>query len=596
MRYLRFAMFSRFNPNGFSGTVHPFTSVFALGCAVVFAVVLVLAPAPAEADPIEPQHAVYGLLRRGEALGHVPLGFTALRPRDRSEVLAALQKLADLQGGTDMPNPTHTGPGVARMIAEAKRYLADLDLQLRGERSRLTYADTSGEGERLLGGLQADFLGSLHYLDSLPRPQAFSTGIFAVQAVGAYGDRLSLVSQAYLGMERSVVARFRENYDPSQGLPYNTDREGKRGIPRGVSTFDGFRAVIGYGHGPLRIEAGEDWNTWGPGQFSQTTLGTSPWFWVQDSLPASDTVGYKGTVRPGGYRRGFREPGEASPLPLLRLRFGTSRFEYVKLVAQRTALHIDSAAWMVAHRLVWRPTAKLSLGGTEMVMVGGRTPNLGYWLPLVPLKYAEHQYGDRDNIALGFDVTYRLPYAVLAYFDLLLDDFSGPPLDFWGNKYAFTAGIYAAALPQSMEATLEYTQVSPWFFTHLRPGTQMQSYGALLGSALPADSHRLMARLAYPWRPYADFMLEGYAMQRSVGDRPTSIFSVHEDAVDGTKRYFLGGPIESRQSLGLGTAWRYDRFAEVKLWAGSMWVSSWKGEDGKDLVTPWFHGTLHVTY
>lgn len=550
---------------------------------------------PLSADPIEPQHPVYALLRRGEAVGLVPLGFTHIRPRDRSEVVATLKNMVAKMGTQN--------PGMLTdALPEAKRHLQALDWELRRTQSRLIYSDSpsvaSATSTRapMRGGMQADFLGSTHYLDSLPRPQAYSTGIFAVQLAGSYGERLSLVSQAYLGMERSVVDRFRENYDPSQGLPYNTDREGKRGEARGVSTFDGFRAVIGYGQGPFRIEAGEDWNAWGPGLFSQTALGTSPWFWVQDSLPASDSVGYKGTVWPGGFRRGFREPGEASPLPQLRLRFGAGSLEYVKVVAQRTALHIDSSAWLVIHRLTWRPTPNLSLGGTEMVTVGGRTPDLGYWLPLVPLKYAEHQYGDRDNIALGMDVTYRLPWAVLAHAEILLDDFSGPPLDFWGNKYALTAGLHAAALPGKVEAMAEYSQVSPWFFTHHRPGTQMQSYGTLLGSALPADSHRLLMRIIHHWRNYADFMLEGYAMQRSVGSRQAQIFSVHADSLDGTKRRFLDGPVETRQSLGLGAHLRYSPLAEVRLWAGGMRVEDWKGEKGRELMTPWFHGTLHVTY
>jgi hypothetical protein len=534
---------------------------------------------PAGADPIEPQHAVYEVLRRGEAHGHVPLGFTSLRPRDRHEILAALKGLA-----SETASPT------LKLLAE--RHIQSLDWEAKAAMSRLTYRDSNW-----IGGGEVDFKGSATVADSLPRPQSFTIGALSFQVAGQYRDHLYAVSQAFVGSERSYVKRFRETYDASEGLPYNTDREGKAGIPRGVSTFDGFRTVVGMNQGPIRLEAGQDWNQWGPGVFSQTTLGTSPWFWVQDSLPASDTVGFAGTRNFGGYRRGFRVPGEAAPLPQLRLRVSTTRLEYIKVVAQRTGLKADSAAWMVAHRLVWHPRPDLSLGITELVTLAGRSPDWVYWLPLVPLKYAEHQLGDRDNIALGADASYRLPWNTLLYAEILLDDFSGFPLDFWGNKFAFTVGSHWES-PQNGNTQVdgEYTLVSPWFFSHLRRDTQMQSFGALLGSALPANAHRAQAKVTQTLRPAVAAMLQGSWMQRGVGTRESALFSVHSDSLDGTQRSFLQGSVETRFQIGLGARWQPKNWFFIELWAGENSVTDWKGEPGQDETLPWFSGHLQLTY
>ena len=53
----------------------------------------------------------------------------------------------------------------------------------------------------------------------------------------------------------------------------------------------------------------------------------------------------------------------------------------------------------------------------------------------------EHQVRDKDNLAMSFDIEARRAGWGRAYGELYLDDFSGPPLDFWGNKLAWTLGF-----------------------------------------------------------------------------------------------------------------------------------------------------------
>ncbi len=540
---------------------------------------MVLCLGTSPADPIEVQSPVYDLLRRGEAMGLVPLGFTSTLPKDRREVLAALQNLR-----------AKTTEDWMRQSAD--RYHRDLNWSERASRSRLIYLDTN-----VVGGAQVDYLTEGAWQDSLPRPQGYAFGTFAVGVAGTYRDHFYMLSQAFLGQERSRVNRFRENYNASEGMPYNTDREGKAGIARGVSTFDGFRTVTGYGDSHVRIEIGQDWNAWGPGIFQHATLSANPWFWVQDSLAASDSVDYAGSVHPGGYRRGYRSTGEAAPLPQGRLSLQVGNLEYTKVVAQRTGLDSDSAAWLIAHRLVWRALPRLAIGATEMVSLAGRSPGLVYMIPLVPLKYAEHELGDRDNIALSLDITATFPGRIRAYGELLLDDYSGFPLNFWGNKFAYTLGVNAInpGLPRT-DLTLEVAQVGPWLFSHHHRDTQMQSYGALLGSSLPADSRSLRMQAIHHWNADWDWNLDYAFLQRSVGIREASLFSVHTDSLDGNRTRLLHDRVETRHSLTASATWRPYRYLTVLGLLGGLWVQDWKGETGRDLATPIAAGRFVISY
>src|SRR4051812_49079655 len=88
---------------------------------------------------------------------------------------------------------------------------------------------------------------------------------------------------------------------------------------------------------------------------------------VQDSIGPIDSAGFPGTPRPGGYRDGYRRPGESAPMTQARFAVRAGRFTYTKIVAQRTVLWTDSLAFLIAHRLEWRPWDRLGLGLSEMV-------------------------------------------------------------------------------------------------------------------------------------------------------------------------------------------------------------------------------------
>lgn len=544
--------------------------------ALVLAVVLT-----AVAVPIEPQHPVYEFIRRLDLKGAVPPGFEGILPWDSRDILSRLE----------------AAEAVKERLQEWERrsldvYLQEFSPERRSASTRLKAADSAYS---VFAG--ATFWGAGYIQDSLPQGQRFLTGSFNPYLEAGFWGVGYAASSISIGMERSHVERFTETYRAVDGLPYNTNREGKAGIPQSVSTFDGFRVVTGFRKGPIRLDAGQDWNRFGPTHWQRATLGTGGYFWVQDSLPASDTVGFPGTEFPGRHRRGYRRPGESAPMPQLRLAFQGGRFAYVKLVAQRDGILGNQLATLVAHRLEWRVLPWLTLGGTELASIGGRVPEPVHWLPLVPLKIMEHQVKDKDNLAMSFDAEVRRSGLGRVYGELYLDDFSGPPFDFWGNKFAYAVGMEWID-PMRIAGVLraEFAHVDPWVFTHHLPGRQHQHAGALYGSGLPGNSHALWVQAVCPLPRNLEASFQWTFQQRDVRTRGSSLFDVFQQGVDDRVKDFLGNTPETRNQVLFDLTWSWRRYLRFKAGLGYLVVEDWKGVAGESLASPSLLGELVLQY
>ncbi len=536
----------------------------------------------ARAVPIDVSHPVYGFLRRLEMEGWIAPGYLNALPIPKSEVTARLQE-AESHAAALQP--------WERARLQAYREEFGLMESRDGRFHPLGYRDSTVRftvhGESFNGG---------YVHDSIPRAQTHGFGFLAASVEGSYKEKIQFLSWVGSGQERSLHPRLTENYDPTRGMPYNTDRTGKAGKVRTVGTFDAFRTVVGYEEPGLRLEIGSDWNQWGPGIWQHVFLSRQPWFWVQDSLPSSDSAGFPGTPVPGSHRRGFRRPGEAAPMTQMRVAFRVGRFNYVKMVAERTGLDKDSLAHMVAHRLEFRPWPFLGIGMQEMAVTAGRPMDWTYAIPFIPIKYAEHQLGDRDNSAVGLDLEF-LFRGGRVFGELMVDDWSGWDLDFWGDKYAYTLGAEAAGFPfAASRLQAEYAHVEPWVFTHRLPDHQMQHFGALLGSGIPANSHALRAAWEHALRFDLDLRLEYAFMQRDAASRGSSLFDVHDNATDGTKKVFLGGTVETRNAVQVSGTWRWRRFVEFHGAAGYLTVDDWKSREGEKLSSLTLAGELTLRY
>jgi len=549
-----------------------------------FALILTLC-ALSEAAPVEVNHPVVPFIKRLEEKGFIAPGFWSTLPRSVAEVATALEQARQKSGSL-----------TAWDRRKLERFLQEFDPVLRNQSSRLHYEDSIFS----VRGHLAYYTG-FSVRDSLPRPEGYAFGSFTPGIDATYGQKVYLTASATLGMERNRNDRFVAHYDPQHGLPYNTGRDGQAaGTPQSVSTFDGFRTVIGFGDAHLKLEAGQDWNQWGPGQWQHTTLGTTPYFWASDSLAPSlpgSAIGFKGTeANYAEARRGYRFPGEGPPLPQIRFRVGGDHWEYTKIVARKMGLAKDSSAYLVAHRLELR-LGNWKVAGMELLSTGRPLDELAL-VPGVPLKFLEHSGGDQDNSALAADAEWTWTGHGRIYGEFFLDDFSGPPLNFWGNKFAWVlGGSLQDPFGLPTELHLEYAHVDPWVYGHNLNNTALQSYGALIGSSLPPNSRAVFASGSFP----LPFELEGWAEWRfTQHDRTSHGSSIFDDYYlieprDDKKR-FLEGIVETRNQLSLSAEWQPSRFASIKGGTGFLWVQNWKGYTGKNLMTPTLSGEVDLKY
>ena len=544
---------------------------FLLCCSAVFA------------TPVEVSHPVAGFLRRLEEKGLIKPGFWNTLPRSESEVAGALEQARQKE--------SLLTPWDRRKL---ERYLNEFDPARRT--TRLQYRDSlfSVRGHM-------EYFTSGSYRDSLPKAEGYAFGSFTPGVDATYGEKLYFTASGTLAaMERNLDNRFVAHYDPQRGLPYNTNRAGQGGVPQSVSTFDGFRTILGFGDGHLMLEAGQDWNQWGPGHWQHTTLGSRPYFWASDSLPASplgSRTGFTGNDTTFmQVRRGFRYPGEGPPLPQIRMRIGGERWEYTKIVARRMGLSKDSAAYLVAHRLQVR-AGNWKLAVMEMLSAGRSLDELAL-VPGVPLKMLEHSSGDKDNSAMSADIEWAWPGHGRVYGEFFLDDFSGPPLNFWGNKFAWVLGVALQdPLGLPTEVHLEYAHVDPWVYGHHLSNTAMQNYGALLGSSLPPNSHSVSTSASFPL-PYAiEGLIEWHFRQRDLKSPGSSIFDDFFFMVpqEDTKQ-FLVQDVETRNQFAFSAEWNWDRYVQLKGGIGALWVDNWRGYKGESVVTPTFSGEVFLRY
>lgn len=540
---------------------------------------LALAAAP-RAQPVEVTHPVADFLRRLEEKGLVRPGFMSTLPRDAREVARVLAQAKAREA--------ELGVWDRRRL---DRFLEEFDPALRRAGTPLKYQDKNyslvANFEYFTGGFLAD---------SLPKVQGWTFGSFTPRVEGTFRDFGYLTAAATVGMERNRNPRFAMNYDPIEGMSYNT----ARGQPeiKSVSTFDGFRVMMGLGDEDIALEAGQDWDQWGPGHWQHATLGAHPFFWASDSLgPGTAEGGFPGTATTFyRTRQGYRYPGEGPPLPQIRLRMAGSRWEYVKVVAKRTGLSKDSAAYLIAHRLQLR-LGNWTFGGTEMLVIGSHGIDEVLLIPGIPLKFAEHQGGDRDNSAISGDVEWVIPGHGRLYGELFLDDFNGLPLDFWGNKMAWmVGGSWQDPLGLPTELHLEYARVDPWVYTHHLYGTQMQNYGALLGSSLPPDAHAVNASAEFPLPGEMTGLVEWRFRQRDQKSRGTSLFDNSYMGENPEIKQFLVLDVETRNELSVSAERSWGRYLQVHAGAGGLWVKNFRGNPGASLATPTVFADFRLRY
>lgn len=474
------------------------------------------------------------------------------------------------------------------------------------KKNSLPYTSYHDKSKRYLR-LTPELYGLGSYSDSINQGQeteanlkAFST--LRLQIHGQLNPYLTFYSQVFLGQAVSNQKQYYENYNSRYGQPYNSPdkaRSSQTAFPK--NSFDGVLMGLSFQGNWGILSLTHDWNEWGPGIWQHPSISSQGHLWVDDPRPLRVDSIYPSRIQRA--REGFRTPGESAPLTQIRWQYRLPFAQYTKWIGKRVGLSYDSLAYVTGQRLEFN-FSQLNIGFHEILTLSGRDFEPSYLPPFAPFFIMEHFTGDLDNNALGFDVSYTFPQNFRLYFDLFLDDLVSPTSlfkNFWGNKYSLNLGVEGTSKLWPLEYRAEYSRVEPWLFTHHMPlhypNSQLQHLGSLLGSNLPANSHRFKTQFFWNqfknWKPGMMYTFS----QRQYFDPGSHVLDNHQ-ATDKKTKNFLGENPETRHSLeGSIHAWIY-KIVQLEINTGiDLAKRSPNLGDTKELeMFPHVSGEVNVSY
>lgn len=163
--------------------------------------------------------------------------------------------------------------------------------------------------------------------------------------------------------------------------------------------------------------------------------------------------------------------------------------------------YIKREKYLSAHRLEWKALNNLSFGVNEMVIMGDRTIEMGYALPILPLFWMGHYYGDHDNSLISFDFKYR-PLNNFSFFgELLFDDesFTESWTKSYMNKWAISTGFTNTNFLtiDGLTFDFEYARVEPYVYGHKYHINRYMHLDYFMGMPSGPDSEMLNYKLKY---------------------------------------------------------------------------------------------------
>ncbi|ODS30132.1 MAG: hypothetical protein SCARUB_04759 [Candidatus Scalindua rubra] len=176
-----------------------------------------------------------------------------------------------------------------------------------------------------------------------------------------------------------------------------------------------------------------------------------------------------------------------------------STYEYLGVTGWERPGYPLVRKYVVAHRLDYYPRQNFRLGFGESVIYGGRGPELGYILAVVPFWSIQHDLKDSDNVQIFVD------------FDLVKKDigrlYGAFYMDEWDlmktfdkdesrNWIAYQAGAtYRLPVMQTLGSTirLEYSRITPHVYVHRNRINTFEHWGHPIGFWSGPNSDNLFA-------------------------------------------------------------------------------------------------------
>ena len=217
---------------------------------------------------------------------------------------------------------------------------------------------------------------------------------------------------------------------------------------------------------------------------------------------------------------------------------------------------------LAAHRLEVDLARGLTLGLHESVIYGDRGFEPLYTLPVTPFSAVQNHLDNKDNLAMGADVSFRPGGGFEAYGAWFFDDLMKFSPGAFSNKFALQLGVFWVD-PLGLSDTdlnAEYVRIEPFVYSHDYHVNTYENYDVLLGHGIGPNADLWHVKVVHRVSP----VLQVFAMFKkerqgeNVVHVDGSIQNVGGNAELGRRpfdlpiRNFMSGDVESRTRLGAG--------------------------------------------
>ena len=171
--------------------------------------------------------------------------------------------------------------------------------------------------------------------------------------------------------------------------------------------------------------------------------------------------------------------------------------------------------YMSSHYLSLNATKRFSLSLYEAVVwrmnhaPGSSGFDVNYLNPIAMLRPIEFSVNSPDNVLVGINTKYKLPFSSYLYGQIILDEFSLTDLrkdnGFWANKYGYQLGfkMFDAFKIESLTLQTEYNLVRPYTYAHHNPEQNYAHYNQPLAHPLGANFSEMLFLVNYKWKRFA---------------------------------------------------------------------------------------------
>lgn len=209
--------------------------------------------------------------------------------------------------------------------------------------------------------------------------------------------------------------------------------------------------------------------------------------------------------------------------------------------------------YLAAHRIEFEINKDLTMSFNEMVIYGNRPFEIEYLIPVNFYWVAEHNQGDRDNLLMALDCSWRIKPGLRWYNTLFWDELAWEKVltKWWANKFVFQTGFHWASKssPYLSDLRVEATISRPWTYTHNEMVNSYTSAGIGLGLPQGPNSQSLLLMAGF-WPSYRWYFNISSMLIRQgtgLGSSPVDNYDLRDRELDDDTPYLLGEIQESAE-------------------------------------------------